>query len=260
MSSNPKATSSDRSDNNRDPITGERPSHPVGTGVGSAGGAMAGAAAGSLFGPIGMMIGGSVGAVAGAAAGHSIGEQVNPTHELDYWRNEHRQRPYTKPSADFDKDYLPAYRLGIEQRNQADVAKAWDESVSKKLEAKWSAADTTSRLDWKDAQPAVRDAWNRTHQTFSVYAEADRRFDHAFGGDRPVNPQYGLADFRSAYRYGTYTRRAYPQVEWDDLQAEELALGWKKFSDGSTMPWDDASRAARAGWDAHPPSLYTSAE
>ena len=42
-------------DMNRDPITGEPGSHPVGTGVGAAGGAAAGAVVGSVFGPIGTL-------------------------------------------------------------------------------------------------------------------------------------------------------------------------------------------------------------
>ena len=48
-------------DMNRDPITGEPGSHPVGTGVGSAGAAAIGAALGAPFGPIGMLVGGAIG-------------------------------------------------------------------------------------------------------------------------------------------------------------------------------------------------------
>ena len=44
-------------DLNRDPITDEPGSHPVGTGVGATGGAVAGAAAGAIGGPIGMAVG-----------------------------------------------------------------------------------------------------------------------------------------------------------------------------------------------------------
>ena len=42
------------SDLNRDPITGEPGSHPIGTAVGGMGGAAAGAAIGAIGGPLGM--------------------------------------------------------------------------------------------------------------------------------------------------------------------------------------------------------------
>src|SRR6478672_5784033 len=77
-------------DMNRDPITGEPGSHPVGTGVGAAGGAAAGAAIGAIGGPIGALIGGAIGAVAGGAAGHTAGESIDPTGEEKYWRSQHK--------------------------------------------------------------------------------------------------------------------------------------------------------------------------
>jgi phage tail tape-measure protein len=68
---------------NRDPLTGEPGSHPVGTGIGSAGGAAAGAAiGGAAAGPVGALVGGAVGAVAGGATGHAVGESANPTAGL----------------------------------------------------------------------------------------------------------------------------------------------------------------------------------
>ena len=84
----------DKNPANRDPITDEPGSHPVGTGVGSAGGAVAGAAAGAVVGgPIGAAVGGVVGAVAGGAAGHAAGEAVNPTEEAAFWRDNYNKRP-----------------------------------------------------------------------------------------------------------------------------------------------------------------------
>ena len=67
-------------DANRDPLTGEPRSHPIGTGVGAAaGGAAAGAAAGTIAGPVGTGIGAAVGAVAGGLAGKATAEKFNPT-------------------------------------------------------------------------------------------------------------------------------------------------------------------------------------
>lgn len=65
---------------NRDPITGEPGSHPVGTGVGAAaGGVAAGAAVGTVAGPVGTAVGAVVGAVAGGLAGKGVAEKVDPT-------------------------------------------------------------------------------------------------------------------------------------------------------------------------------------
>ena len=75
-----KVPTSDSNPANRDPLTGEPGSHPIGTGLGSAGGAAAGAAIGSVVaGPAGALVGGAVGAVAGGATGHAVGESANPT-------------------------------------------------------------------------------------------------------------------------------------------------------------------------------------
>jgi uncharacterized protein (TIGR02271 family) len=67
-------------DANRDPLTGEPGSHPVGTGAGAiAGGAAAGAATGTVAGPVGTGIGAAAGAVAGGLAGKGAAEHFNPT-------------------------------------------------------------------------------------------------------------------------------------------------------------------------------------
>jgi uncharacterized protein (TIGR02271 family) len=82
-------------DPNRDPLTGEPRSHPLGTGVGAIGGglaggaagaAAAGAAAGSAAGPIGTGIGAAAGAVIGGLAGKAGAEAMNPTRGGDLER------------------------------------------------------------------------------------------------------------------------------------------------------------------------------
>src|SRR5688572_33196316 len=103
-----------RTDLNRDPITGTPGSHPVGTGVGAVvGGAIAGAAVGTVAGPVGTAVGAAVGAVVGGLAGKGIAEQIDPTVEEAYWRNEYVNRPYVTQGSTFD-DYGPAYRYGID--------------------------------------------------------------------------------------------------------------------------------------------------
>ena len=89
-----------RTDANRDPITGAPGSHPAGIGVGAvAGGRPAGAAAGSVAGPVGTVVGAAVGAVAGGLAGKAIAEQIDPTREDAYWRENYSGRPYVDRDA-----------------------------------------------------------------------------------------------------------------------------------------------------------------
>lgn len=71
---------------NRDPITGEKGSHPVGTAAGATAGGAAGAAAGIPAGPVGVGVGAAAGAVVGGVAGHAAGEQFNPTSGSDLGR------------------------------------------------------------------------------------------------------------------------------------------------------------------------------
>lgn len=144
-------------DSNRDPLSDETGSHPVGTGVGAAGGAVAGAAAGMVAGPLGMAVGGVVGAVVGGLAGKAAAEAVNPTQEEAHWRDRFTQEPYYEQGRSFD-DYGPAYRYGVESRTRYE--EDWDTAASK-LESGWEGARGGSSLDWQRAQPASRAAWDR---------------------------------------------------------------------------------------------------
>ena len=149
---------------NRDPITGEPGSHPVGTGVGSAGGAAAGAAVGALVGgPIGAAVGGVVGAVAGASAGHSAGEAVNPTVEADYWRENFKSRPYYRSGKEYS-EYEPAYRYGWESASRADYRGKNFSDVERDLELGWSRSEGSRPQPWQDAKAATKDAWDRARR------------------------------------------------------------------------------------------------
>ena len=78
---------------NRDSLTGEKKSHPIGTGIGATAGGLAGAAvAGAVFGSVGGPVGAAAGAAAGAIAagtaagavaggmaGRNTAEAINPT-------------------------------------------------------------------------------------------------------------------------------------------------------------------------------------
>ncbi len=145
-------------DSNPDPITGEKGAHPVGVGVGSAGGATVGAVVGSLGGPIGTAVGAAVGGIAGALSGKELAEEVNPTVEDAYWRENYATRPYVTPDSPYSA-YQPAYRFGWEGRGRYATL-GW-EGAEPRLHADWKRSGGESVLGWEKASPAVRDAWQR---------------------------------------------------------------------------------------------------
>ena len=144
-------------DLNRDPLTDEPGSHPVGTGLGATGGAVAGAAAGLMGGPVGAAVGGVVGAVVGGLAGRAAAEAVNPTAEEAHWREHYTREPYYEQGRTFD-DYAPAYRLGLTGRTRYE--EDWDNAEAK-LASEWESARGGSSLSWPQAKPASRAAWDR---------------------------------------------------------------------------------------------------
>jgi uncharacterized protein (TIGR02284 family) len=154
-------------DMNRDPVTGEAGSHPVGTGVGAVGGAVAGAAAGSAGGPAGMAVGGVVGAIVGGLAGHAAAEAIDPTAEEKHWRENYEREPYYEQGRSFD-DYAPAYRLGVTGRTRYET---WD-TAEPQLRDEWERTRGTSDLDWDRAQPASRAAWNRVDESLRAQGTA----------------------------------------------------------------------------------------
>lgn len=158
-------------DANRDPITGAPGAHPVGTGLGAAaGGIAAGAAVGTVAGPIGTLVGAAVGAVVGGLAGKSIAEQIDPTVEDAYWRDNYASRPYVDSGASYD-DYGPAYRYGVDTYRGGRTS-AFDDADSD-LSLGWDRARGSSRLTWDQAKNAARDSWQR----------ASDRIERAIPGD-----------------------------------------------------------------------------
>ncbi len=234
-------------DMNRDPISGEPGSHPVGTGVGSAGGAMAGAALGLPFGPIGALIDGAIGAVAGGAAGHAVGEQVDPTGETEYWKNSYTSRPYYSKDHSWD-DYEPAYKYGLESRTkQAD--RNWDDKLEADLKTGWEKTKGKSRLGWETAKDAVRDSWDRTDRTYKTYQSTDKYWQNEYKNKPYFDKGFEFdRDYRPAYRYGTYSRQRYSDRTWDDNLDRDLSRDWDRFKGSSRLTWDRAKDATRDAW------------
>ena len=232
-------------DLNRDPVTGEPGSHPVGVGVGSAaGGAAAGALAGTVFGPIGTLVGAGVGVIAGAAAGKGVAERIDPTGEVEYWRQAHADRPYTDTTTfDYDRDYSAAYGFGLQAREQYG-SRGFEQSESE-LRSKWEQARGQSRLDWDQAKPAVRDSWGRADLTHNTYAAADQHFQERFQQADYKAQDETFDDYRPAYRYGVLAKTRYADRDWDDSLERELAQDWQRHSGGSRLDWERARAGVR---------------
>lgn len=161
-------------DTNPDPITGAPGAHPVGTGLGAAAGgaAIAGAAIGMGAGPVGAAVGAALGAVVGGLAGKGMAEQVDPTVEEVYWRENYRTRPYYDESVTYD-EYAPAYRYGWESRSRyAD--RSWDEAETD-LGRDWEQVKDRGKLKWDRAKLAARDAWHRVERNLPGDADGDGR-------------------------------------------------------------------------------------
>jgi hypothetical protein len=146
---------------NRDPMTGAPGAHPVGVGVGATTGGAAGAAVGAVGGPVGAVVGAAVGAVAGGLAGKAVAEQIDPTVETTYWRENYLNRPYVETGVQY-RDYEPAYRYGWEAISAYPGQDF--ESVESELERDWPNRKGQSSLSWTRARMATRDAWNRVAQ------------------------------------------------------------------------------------------------
>ena len=234
-------------DMNRDPITKEPGSHPVGTGVGSAGGAAAGAAMGSVFGPIGFLVGGAIGAVAGGAAGHAAGEAIDPTGEDEYWRDNYKNRPYVTKDASYDT-YQPAYKYGWESRTRHQGRK-WDDSLERDLEKDWSTNRGNSNLDWSTAKQATRDAWDRADRTYNTYQNTDTHWSSNHSKSAWADNNYEFdSDYKPAYRYGTYSRSRYDSRSWNNDLESDLSRDWDRHKGGSRLKWEQAKDAVKAGW------------
>jgi hypothetical protein len=144
---------------NRDPISGEPGSHPLGAGIGAVGGTLAGAALGAVAGPVGMVAGAIVGGFAGGFVGDQVGEEINPTAEDLYWQEAYKNEPYYRDGYTFD-DYGPAYRLGYTARGKSGE-QLWNEAQLASLRGEWELHRGRSRLTWEDAQLVTRAAWDR---------------------------------------------------------------------------------------------------
>lgn len=161
-----QAQHTDKNPANRDPITGEAGSHPVGTTLGAAVAGTAGAIVGSIAGPVGIVVGSALGVAAGGATGHNAAEAMSPTQNVDiepYLKQSFADRPYAT-HGEYD-DFRPAYAFAARERSALESPRRWDDNLETELRARWEAEPATADQRWEDVSSAVRDAW----------AEADAR-------------------------------------------------------------------------------------
>jgi hypothetical protein len=126
-------------------------------GTGAAVGAAGGAAVGAMVGGISPIEGAAVGAVVGGLAGKGVAEQIDPTVEDAYWRDNYSSRPYAS-GASYD-DFGPAYAYGVNSYSQYP-GRSFDD-VESDLSRGWDRTKGQSKLGWEKAKHASRDAWNR---------------------------------------------------------------------------------------------------
>jgi len=243
-------------DANRDPITGTPGAHPVGTGVGTTGGALAGAAAGALAGPVGAIVGLVAGGVAGGLGGKAVAETVNPTVEDAYWRNAYNREAYYEPGRSYD-DYRPAYAMGWSGR--ASRNDDFD-TLEPTLATEWASARGDSTLDWDNARPAARAAWDRVDRDY--FSAADNRLPETgrdgLANDEVVDVLNDLIENAHDGEYGF--RTCAEEVESSPLKqlfseraagchatATELAQLVRQYG-GTPEEGGSASGAMHRGW------------
>jgi predicted lipid-binding transport protein (Tim44 family) len=125
---------------------------------GIAAGVAAGATMGGVAGPVGVVIGAAVGGAIGGAAGESIAREVNPTLEEKYWSANYQSRPYVIKESSFET-YRPAYRYGVEAYTKAE-GRDFDD-IEPSIRNDWGNVRGESKLEWKEAREAARDAFER---------------------------------------------------------------------------------------------------
>jgi hypothetical protein len=94
--------------------------------------------------------------VVGGLAGKHLAEDVNPSVEETYWRENYASRPYASEST--FEEFSPAYRYGWESYGR-HAGRRFDDVAE--LEAGWQSAKGKSQMEWSKAKHASRDAWDR---------------------------------------------------------------------------------------------------
>ena len=116
-----------------------------------------------------------------------IDGRIQPELEDAYWQSVYWSQPYYRAELSYD-DYAPAYCVGY--IGFAQYGGRFDEA-EKSLCANWVRIKGDSRLDYEDALPAIRAAWDHAANA-QVGAEEDE--------EEFASPEYVVAQSRPARR------------------------------------------------------------
>jgi hypothetical protein len=81
--------------------------------------------------------------------------------ENEYWNQHYSTRPYYNKSTSYST-FAPAYQYGFDAYGQYS-GKSYDMLDQAQLRAAWERDHGNSGLKWEEAQPAIRDAYERMH-------------------------------------------------------------------------------------------------
>ncbi|MBT2305151.1 PA2169 family four-helix-bundle protein [Variovorax paradoxus] len=87
---------------------------------------------------------------------------LDPLVEDAHWRETFNREPYYETGRSYD-DYRPAYEMGWSSRVERDDD---FEVLEPGLERQWSGQRGNSTLEWHQAHPAVRAAWERIDRIY----------------------------------------------------------------------------------------------
>ena len=218
-------------DLNRDPITGEPGSHPVGTGVGGVGGAAAGAAIGSVAGPVGTVIGGAIGAVAGGAAGHATGEAVNPTDERYVNDTETTKSHPIGTSVGGLGGAAAGAAVGSAAGPVGTVVGGVIGAV---------AGGAAGHAAGEAINPTEEEAYWRNSYTTTPYYSSNSALYSDLDYDR---------DYAPAYRLGYENRSQYQNANRFEDAESDLGRKWEQVKGESRLKWEQAKDATRDAWN-----------
>jgi hypothetical protein len=99
-------------------------------------------------------------------------DEIDPTTEDAYWRENYRQRAYVPPGDAYDP-YDAAYRTGYENYNRFR-GRSFDD-VEAELRKDYERRSGGAGFTWERAKDAARDAWQRLEDYFKGEPDEDRR-------------------------------------------------------------------------------------
>lgn len=194
-------------------------------------------------GPIGAIAGAAIGAVAGGLAGKGVAEQIDPTNEDRYWRENYTARPYYDKTIGYE-DIGPAYRYGWESRKKYS-GRGWKE-VEADLGRDWDRTRGKSTLGWEKAKHATRDAWDRLESAFTP--EEDKYWSEHYKTRPYYDSNSDYNTYGPAYRYGYEARQRWADKAWEDIE-KDMNRDWNKDNPDSELTWDKAKHAVKDAWD-----------